>query len=540
MKRIYDFSSFSKIYEAEEVTEKPYENLLKQIISYLNTSYMSQIKLTKEPYDSKIMGDLDTIIKAPGVDSYKKILANVKGALDTDSPEAKAASDAWTTTGNKFADALAKLIEKLPDAKDNINKIIVDFLNLQKQNLQKASQENKLKESYSYEPINEGLFKTKKGLFNKLTKEVTLSTALLKNYESIPGMKDTVSAQKGKIDSIVSKLASKKVDDMEKDELEKDLELLSSIPTEIAKKSEDLAKEDTANKEAAAIFIDAVNSLDDATEKDKQFADKVKAEDEKDKSSEDKIKKDLGFSGKTIKMDEVKGKKNETVSKIQKAVISSFKNLIKDSETFKKFSEGKYAGDGFFGDNTAKVIKGLKAGFGIKDESSDITQELVDKLAAYQNQNSKGGKTNESYDFGRISSFDSFESLQEKESVKFDVNAFKKTIGEKTEGSKELPTVQDMKKTLDEIVKASYEKNKEGIDYVLGKDFEPNEKGKKLFRTIFRTNWDSFTKYNDEQKKNTIAMGFHTTLEPTVGEKTPIGKDIIDIYLKPEEDSEKK
>ena len=540
MKRIYDFSSFSKIYEAEEVTEKPYENLLKQIISYLNTSYMSQIKLTKEPYDSKIMGDLDTIIKAPGVDSYKKILANVKGALDTDSPEAKAASDAWTTTGNKFADALAKLIEKLPDAKDNINKIIVDFLNLQKQNLQKASQENKLKESYSYEPINEGLFKTKKGLFNKLTKEVTLSTALLKNYESIPGMKDTVSAQKGKIDSIVSKLASKKVDDMEKDELEKDLELLSSIPTEIAKKSEDLAKEDTANKEAAAIFIDAVNSLDDATEKDKQFADKVKAEDEKDKSSEDKIKKDLGFSGKTIKMDEVKGKKNETVSKIQKAVISSFKNLIKDSETFKKFSEGKYAGDGFFGDNTAKVIKGLKAGFGIKDESSDITQELVDKLAAYQNQNAKGGKTNESYDFGRISSFDSFESLQEKESVKFDVNAFKKTIGEKTEGSKELPTVQDMKKTLDEIVKASYEKNKEGIDYVLGKDFEPNEKGKKLFRTIFRTNWDSFTKYNDEQKKNTIAMGFHTTLEPTVGEKTPIGKDIIDIYLKPEEDSEKK
>ena len=349
MKRIYDFSSFSKIYEAEEVTEKPYENLLKQIISYLNTSYMSQIKLTKEPYDSKIMGDLDTIIKAPGVDSYKKILANVKGALDTDSPEAKAASDAWTTTGNKFADALAKLIEKLPDAKDNINKIIVDFLNLQKQNLQKASQENKLKESYSYEPINEGLFKTKKGLFNKLTKEVTLSTALLKNYESIPGMKDTVSAQKGKIDSIVSKLASKKVDDMEKDELEKDLELLSSIPTEIAKKSEDLAKEDTANKEAAAIFIDAVNSLDDATEKDKQFADKVKAEDEKDKSSEDKIKKDLGFSGKTIKMDEVKGKKNETVSKIQKAVISSFKNLIKDSEIFKKFSEGKYAGDGFFG-----------------------------------------------------------------------------------------------------------------------------------------------------------------------------------------------
>jgi hypothetical protein len=531
MKRIYDFSSFNKIYEAEEGSEKPYENLLKQILSYLNTSYMSQIKLAKDPYDSKIMGDLDLIIKTPGVDSYKKILANIKAAVDTNSPEAKAASDAWSSSGDKFVNALAKLIEKLPNDKDNINKIITDFLNLQKQNLQQASKENKLKESYSYEPLNEGLFKTKKGLLDKLAKEVTLNTALLKNYESIPGMKDTVATQKGKINGIISKLASKKVDDMEKDELEKDLELIASIPTEISKRSEDFAKEDNANKEAAAIFVDAIKSLDDATEKDKAFVDKVKVEGEKDKSTEDQIKKDLGFKGKTIKKEEVGKSKNETISKIQKAIISSFKNVIKDSEVFKKFSEGKYAGDGFFGDNTAKVIKGLKAGFGIKDDTSDITQELVDKIAAYQNQNSKGGKTNESLDLGRISSFDSFDSIDEKEKVNFDAEAFKKSIGEKST-EKKILTFDSLKKTLDDIVKTGYEKNKEVIDYMLSDDFQPSEKGLDNFRTTFRTSWDVFKKYDEQKKKNTLAKGFHDVIEPAVGSGNKITKEDIDSFLK--------
>jgi len=531
MKRIYDFSFFRKIYEAEEGKEKSYKNLLKQILSYLNTSYMSQIKLAKDPYDSKIMGDLDLIIKTPGVDSYRKILSNIKSAVDSGNPEAKSSSDAWNVAGEKFINALAKLIEKLPEEKESINKITSDFLNLQKQNLQKASQENKLRESYYYEPINEGLFKTKKGLFNKLSKEITLNIALLKNYESIPGMEETISTQKGKIDGIVNKFASKKVDDMEKNELEKDLEILSTIPAEISKKSENLAKEDNANKEASAIFVDAIKSLEDATEKDKQFSEKIKIKEEKDKSSEDKIKKELGFTGKTIKKEEVGKKKNETISRIQKSIISSFKNVIKDSETFKKFSEGKYAGDGFFGDNTAKVIKGLKAGFGIKDDSSDITQELIDRIAAYQNQNTKGSNTNESYNFGRISSFDNFQFILEKEGVKFDSNAFKKSIGEKSE-EKKLIKFEDLKKTLDGIVKDGYDENKEVIDYILSKDFEPSEEGKKGFRTIFRASWDVFSKYNDEQKKNTLAKGFHDILQPTVGSNNKITREDIDSFLK--------
>ena len=127
MKRIYDFSSFSKIYEAEETKQKPYLGLLKQILSYINTAYMSQLKLTEEPYDAKIIADLDSVAKAPGVDSYKKIIANIKSAVDKDSAEAKSAGEAWSSAGDKFIATLGKMIEKLPNNKGEIGKSITDF-----------------------------------------------------------------------------------------------------------------------------------------------------------------------------------------------------------------------------------------------------------------------------------------------------------------------------------------------------------------------------------------------------------------------------
>ena len=148
MNRIHNFSSFTSLYEAEEVKEKPYLTLLKQILSYINTSYMSQLKLTEDPYDAKIIGDLDSVASAPGPDSYKKILANVKSAVDASDPAAKAAGEAWSAAGEKFVSALGKMIEKLKDNKESLdaaNKSIADFIATQKQNLQKASQDNDLK-----------------------------------------------------------------------------------------------------------------------------------------------------------------------------------------------------------------------------------------------------------------------------------------------------------------------------------------------------------------------------------------------------------
>ena len=201
MKRIYDFSSFSKIYEAEGDKEKPYLGLLKQILSYINTSYMSQLKLTEDPYDAKIIADLDSVAKAPGVDSYKKILANVKAAVDKDSAEAKVAGDSWSAAGEKFIAALGKIIEKLPNNKEEIEKSITDFINTQKQNLQSSSKENELKKEVdqamskkneSLDYLTEGIFSGKKGKIKDISKEITVVMSILKDMAGISGMEGEV------------------------------------------------------------------------------------------------------------------------------------------------------------------------------------------------------------------------------------------------------------------------------------------------------------------------------------------------------------
>ena len=560
MKRIYDFSSFSKIYEAEEAKGKPYLGLLKQILSYINTSYMSQLKLTGDPYDAKIIGDLDSVAKAPGVDSYKKILANVKAAVDKDSAEAKVAGESWTAAGEKFIAALGKIIEKLPNNKEEIEKSITDFINVQKQNLQSSSKENDLKKEVeqalskkneSFEYINEGIFTGKKGRIKDISKEITVVMSILKDMSAIPGMEGEAKKYQDEVTKLsaeVGKMVDMKGKEIDGDRLKEIGARISEIPTLLTKKSEGLAKEDETNKEAAALFVDALKSLEAATENDKKFVEKAKVEKEAEDNWNKSAKDAIGFKG-TIKMEDVKGKKDKTVKSFQQEVIKKFKDIIKGSEDFKKFTDGKFAGDGYFGDNTAKIIKGLKAGFGMDDKTSDITDEFLNKVFSYSGatQQSKNiapeaeglanARIGESFSFGRFKSFTDFEQINEAK-IKFDVNKFLEATGEKKaeEKKKDLPTPSELRDELKKGIEEVYTDNKEGIDYILGKDFEPSEEGKKMFRTIFRTSWDNFSKYNEIQKKNTVAMGLKSTIMPTTGVKKGIDKDLLDIYLKKEEE----
>jgi hypothetical protein len=546
MKKIHNFSSFSNLYEAEEVAEKPYLTLLKQILSYINTSYMSQLKLTEDPYDAKIIGDLDSVAGAPGPDSYKKILANVKSAVDTSDPAAKAAGEAWSTAGEKFISALEKMLEKLKDNKESLdaaNKSIADFIATQKQNLQKASQDNDLKkdveagekknEGLSYEDLNENIFTGKKGMIKNIAKEVTVVSSILRDMAAIPGMEAEAKKYQDEVTKIsadMGGLLDKKNSEINKDDLKKAADRLAEIPTLLAKKSEEIAKEDTANKEAAAIFVDALKSLEAAKTADQAYVEKSEAAAKEEKAWNDSAKSTIGFKG-TVKMENTKGKKNTVVAGFQKQVIDKFKSILKDSDVFKKFSEGKFAGDGYFGPNTAKVVQGIKAGFGMKDTSSDITDEFLDKVYSY----AADQKQNESQSFGRIQTFSSFESLNEAK-LKFDIAKFRETVGEKGKEAekKDLPTPGDLLKSMTKTVEDIYTNNKDGIDYILGKDFQPTEEGRKNFFNIFRIGWDNFSKLNDNQKKNTIAMGFKSTLAPATGVEKNIGKDLVDVYLKAE------
>jgi hypothetical protein len=546
MKRIYDFSSFASLYEAEEAKEKPYLTLLKQILSYINTSYMSQLKLTEDPYDAKIIKDLDSVAGAPGPDSYKKILANVKSAVDASDPAAKAAGEAWSAAGEKFVSALEKMLEKLKDNKESLdaaNKSIADFIATQKQNLQKASQDNDLKkdveagekknEGLSYEDLNENIFTGKKGMIKNIAKEVTVVSSILRDMAAIPGMEAEAKKYQDEVTKIsadMGGLLDKKNSEIDKEELKKAADRLAEIPTLLAKKSEEIAKEDTANKEAAAIFVDALKSLEAAKTADQAYVEKSEAAAKEEKAWNDSAKSTIGFKG-TVKMEDTKGKKNTVVAGFQKQVIDKFKSILKDSDVFKKFSEGKFAGDGYFGPNTAKVVQGIKAGFGMDDKTSDITDEFLNKVYSY----AAAQKQNESQDFGRIQAFSSFESLNEAK-LKFDIAKFRETVGEKGKEveKKDLPTPGDLLKSMNKTVEDIYTNNKDGIDYILGKEFQPTEEGRKNFFNIFRIGWDNFSKLNDNQKKNTVAMGFKSTLAPATGIEKNIGKDLVDVYLKAE------
>ena len=75
-----------------------------------------------------------------------------------------------------------------------------------------------------------------------------------------------------------------------------------------------------------------------------------------------------------------RGTKSDQVKPVQQLIIDKMKNKLANDETYKKFA--KYGADGKFGGSTGSIIIKLKAGLGLDDKSSDITQELVNKLSA--------------------------------------------------------------------------------------------------------------------------------------------------------------
>ena len=75
---------------------------------------------------------------------------------------------------------------------------------------------------------------------------------------------------------------------------------------------------------------------------------------------------------------------NPEIAKFQKLVIDKFKGVkaYKNSPLFQKFV--KYSGDGFYGKTTAAIVEYIRAGFHMDTKDPTITQELIDKIEAYQ------------------------------------------------------------------------------------------------------------------------------------------------------------
>lgn len=119
-----------------------------------------------------------------------------------------------------------------------------------------------------------------------------------------------------------------------------------------------------------------------------------------------------------------RGAKGDQVKAVQQLIVDKMGTKLKDVPQYKKFA--KYGADGIFGGSTASLVPAIKGGLGLKDTSSDITQELVDKLSAVK---------------------ESFVFEQD-----FDMDAFNKIIGSggggDTKPAKKLKKASDVKKDV--------------------------------------------------------------------------------------------
>jgi hypothetical protein len=400
MRKIYSFSDFSSLYEADAVTptesSKLYDQTLGLILTTALNAYTSELDFPIKSYDANIDADVAAIKSTPILDkpgALKTIMGKVQKAADDNKSEgAKEAIDAWVAAGSKAVDALTALInqykdqpEELKHINDSINSKVDEFL----ENLIDSSKDNTLKadiiaakESYEFEgaeEISEAMdwLKGKKGMIEDVAKQITLVSAKLANLAETPGMSQSVSSLQAEVSKIAAEMGAlldKKNKEINKEDIKKAAARLAEIPTEADKMAEKMLKQDATNKEASSILVQAFGLVQTAKNLEKEYLNKK--EEAKQKETAAKIKVTLTVPTVDYTPEETKNV-NPEVKKFQELVVDKF-GKIKAITSLPQYT--KMGTDGKFGPNTRDIVKILKKGFGLSDSSGDITKELVDEI----------------------------------------------------------------------------------------------------------------------------------------------------------------
>jgi hypothetical protein len=400
MRKIYSFSDFSSLYEADAVTpteaSKLYDQTLGLILTTALNAYTSELDFPIASYDANIDADVAAIKSTPVLDkpgALKTIMGKVqKAAADNKAEGAKEAIDAWVAAGSKAVDALTALInqykdqpEELKYINDSINSKVDEFL----ENLIDSSKDNTLKadiiaakESYEFEgaeEISEAMdwLKGKKGMIEDVAKQITLVSAKLANLAETPGMAQSVSTLQAEVSKIAAEMGAlldKKNKEINKEDIKKAAARLAEIPTEADKMAEKMLKQDDTNKEASSILVQAFGLVQIAKNLEKAYLNKK--EEAKQKETAAKIKVSLTVPTIDYTPEETKNV-NPEVKKFQELVVDKF-GKIKAITSLPQYT--KMGTDGKFGPNTRDIVKILKKGFDLSDSSGDITKELVDEI----------------------------------------------------------------------------------------------------------------------------------------------------------------
>ena len=405
MRKIYSFSDFSSLYEADAVTPTPteasklYDQTLGLILTTALNAYTSELDFPIKPYDANIDADVAAIKSTPVLDkpgALKTIMGKVqKAAADNTSEGAKEAIDAWVAAGSKAVDALTALInqykdqpEELKHINDSINSKVDEFLenlidsskdNTLKAEVIAAKKDNNSEQFEGAEEISEAMdwLKGKKGMIEDVAKQITLVSAKLANLAETPGMAQSVTSLQAEVVKIAAEMGAlldKKNSEISKEDIKKAAARLAEIPTEADKMAEKMLKQDATNKEASSILVQAFGLVQTAKNLEKEYLNKK--EEAKQKETAAKVKVTLTVPTVDYTPEETKNV-NPEVKKFQELVVDKF-GKIKAITALPQYT--KMGTDGKFGPNTRDIVKILKKGFGLSDSSGDITKELVDEI----------------------------------------------------------------------------------------------------------------------------------------------------------------
>lgn len=406
MRKIYSFSKFNAIYEeetssselnvAETEASKLYDQTLGLILTTILNSYNSETYFPSKEYTkANIDLDLLTVKNTPVLNKpaeFVEILQKVqKAAADNKLEGAKEAVDAWFAAGTKSTEALTVMINQYRDQPaelTHINNFINAKLDSFLEEIEIAADENDLivDESRSYRGLIfeglEGLFQGKKGMIGDVSRQINLVNAKLASLAQTPGMAAEIQRLQNEVAQISAKmgeLLEKPNKDINKEDIKKAAIRLAEIPGEVDKIAEKMLKEDSINKEAASIQIQAYVLLQIAVEKEKEYLQKkeqaVQREEENiARAREEKVKVKVADY---IEFDKDSVKKvNDEVKKVQQLIIDKFGGIpeIKELPQYLEFS--RFGTDGKFGPRTQEMIKIIQKGLEM-DPSGNISPDFV-------------------------------------------------------------------------------------------------------------------------------------------------------------------
>lgn len=420
MKKIFNFSDFSSLYESEI-----YEQNLKIVVAELLGLYYDTTGYGAYT-DVEIDSDLDSIIAGNSpenkIAAFKNIMSKVKQkALSTDKIEgADDLIDMIDSAYNKYLEALTYIVSKYKDSEEE-SKSMVTFINdeVEAYKTHLAEEENKNESNSNFSGYSQ-LFEGKKSLLSDAENAVNSLRGKIDSYKTDedPRKKKLATDKDLEIVTIsnsIKALKDKKNKDIEKSEISKILKDLIDLEESFVNGINKIIDESSADAELERLRNKARDVKDQITALRKVYLTNKSLAEDKQKSEKVKVKLDTDYIDYVPEESNVP---NSEVKKFQELVIDTFKNIksVADLAFYKKMgTSGKY------GPNTRDMVKFLKNGFKLSDKSGDITKELVDEIQIQKDTIHESIST-------RVYNFSNFVSISE---AAFDLSAgleFAKTL----------------------------------------------------------------------------------------------------------------